>query len=219
TPHDSEVELPSDNDTAPETPCPAEKKNSSAAVTPVKTPKTPKTSRASKRELEFPEGEEYAFPCMQCFKGALSGKSPLSCCAMKDKPNLKRCYHCSRGSRKGCAGLPRCLLPPAIALRNAIANGVRSEITRARTCASVMFELFEAHPTLFTISDRHILPSRVFEIPRLGLGALASDEGSFPGVMDPEALDMIYNGLARLGGIIPVVDDDEDEDIGDDTVV
>ncbi|KAG5741138.1 hypothetical protein H9Q70_014757, partial [Fusarium xylarioides] len=45
---------------------------------------------------------------------------------MKDKPNLKRCYHCSRGSRKGCAGLPRCLLPPAIALRNAIANGVRS---------------------------------------------------------------------------------------------
>ncbi|KAG5742716.1 hypothetical protein H9Q72_014527, partial [Fusarium xylarioides] len=49
TPHDSEVELPSDNDTAPETPCPAEKKNSSAAVTPVKTPKTPKTSRASKR--------------------------------------------------------------------------------------------------------------------------------------------------------------------------
>ncbi|KAG5742473.1 hypothetical protein H9Q73_014479, partial [Fusarium xylarioides] len=70
--------------------------------------------------------------------------------------------------------------------------------------------------------DRHILPSRVFEIPRLGLGALASDEGSFPGVMDPEALDMIYNGLARLGGIIPVDDDeveDEDEDIGDDTVV
>ncbi|KAG5747773.1 hypothetical protein H9Q73_014424, partial [Fusarium xylarioides] len=62
-----EVELPSDNNTAPETPCPAEKKNSSAAVTPVKTPKTPKTSRASKRELEFPEGEEYAFPCMQCF--------------------------------------------------------------------------------------------------------------------------------------------------------
>ncbi|KAG5750102.1 hypothetical protein H9Q72_014486 [Fusarium xylarioides] len=115
------------------------------------------------------------------------------------------------------------MLPPAIALRNAIANGVRSEITRARTCASVMFELFEAHPTLFTISDRHILPSRVFEIPRLGLGALASDEGSFPGVIDPEALDMIYNGLARLGGIIPVDDDDEvedeDEDIGDDTVV
>ncbi|KAG5755828.1 hypothetical protein H9Q73_014401, partial [Fusarium xylarioides] len=104
-PHDSEVELPSDNDTAPETPCPAEKKNSSAAVTPVKTPKTPKTLRASKRELEFPEGEEYAFPCMQCFKGALSGKSPLSCYAVKDKPNLKRCCHCSRGSRKGCAGL------------------------------------------------------------------------------------------------------------------
>ncbi|KAG5761525.1 hypothetical protein H9Q73_014376, partial [Fusarium xylarioides] len=57
TPHNSEVKLPSDNDTAPETPCPAEKKNSSAAVTPVKTPKTLKTSRASKRELEFPEGK------------------------------------------------------------------------------------------------------------------------------------------------------------------
>ncbi|KAG5749026.1 hypothetical protein H9Q72_014490, partial [Fusarium xylarioides] len=191
TPHESEVELPSNNNTAPKTPCPAEKKNSSAAVTPVK---TPKTSRASKRKLEFPEGEEYAFPCMQCFKGALSGKGPLSCCAVKDKPNLKRCYYCSRGSRKGCAGL---------------------------TCTSVIFELFEAYPTLFTISDRHILPSRVFEIPHLGLGALASNEGSFPGVIDPEALDMIYNSLARLGGIIPVDDDDEvedeDEDIGDDT--
>ncbi|KAG5742567.1 hypothetical protein H9Q72_014562, partial [Fusarium xylarioides] len=42
TPHDSEVELPSDNDTAPETPCPAEKQNSSAAVTPVKTPRPPR---------------------------------------------------------------------------------------------------------------------------------------------------------------------------------
>ncbi|KAG5742628.1 hypothetical protein H9Q70_014620, partial [Fusarium xylarioides] len=169
TPHNSEVKLPSDNDTAPETPCPAEKKNSSAAVTPVKTPKTLKTSRASKRELEFPEGKEYAFLCMQCFKGALLGKSLLSYCAVKDKPNLKRCYHCSRGSCKGCASLPCCLLPPAIALRNAIANGVHSEITCAKTCASVMFKLFEAHPTLFTISDCHILPSRVFEIPCLGL--------------------------------------------------
>ncbi|KAG5742684.1 hypothetical protein H9Q73_014442, partial [Fusarium xylarioides] len=34
TPHNSKVKLPSDNNTAPETPCPAEKKNSSAAVTP-----------------------------------------------------------------------------------------------------------------------------------------------------------------------------------------
>ncbi|KAG5742495.1 hypothetical protein H9Q70_014686, partial [Fusarium xylarioides] len=80
-----------------------------------------------------------------------------------------------------------------------------------------MFKLFEAHPTLFTISDCHILPSRVFEIPCLGLGALASDEGSFPGVIGPEALDMIYNGLAKPGGIMPV--DDNDEDIGDDTDV
>ncbi|KAG5745251.1 hypothetical protein H9Q70_012045 [Fusarium xylarioides] len=80
-----------------------------------------------------------------------------------------------------------------------------------------MFKLFKAYPSLFTVSDRDILPSRVFKIPHLGLGALASEEGSFPGVIDPEALDMIYNGLARLGGIIPV--DDNDEDIGDDTVV
>ncbi|KAG5744816.1 hypothetical protein H9Q72_014507, partial [Fusarium xylarioides] len=122
TPHESEVKLPSNNNTAPKTPCPAKKKNSSAAVTPVKTPKTPKTSHASKRKLKFPEGKD---PCY--------------------------------------------LLPPAITLCNAIANGIYSEITHARTCASVMFKLFKAHPTLFTISDRHILPSRVFEIPRLGL--------------------------------------------------
>ncbi|KAG5742456.1 hypothetical protein H9Q70_014702, partial [Fusarium xylarioides] len=57
TPHDSEVKLPSDNDTAPKTTCPAEKKNSSAAVTPVKTPKTAKTLRALKRKLKFPEGK------------------------------------------------------------------------------------------------------------------------------------------------------------------
>ncbi|KAG5748511.1 hypothetical protein H9Q72_014491, partial [Fusarium xylarioides] len=57
-PHESEVKLPSNNDTAPETPYPAKKKNSSAAVTPVKTPKTPKTLRASKRKLEFPEGKD-----------------------------------------------------------------------------------------------------------------------------------------------------------------
>ncbi|KAG5767430.1 hypothetical protein H9Q73_014252, partial [Fusarium xylarioides] len=222
-PYDSEVKLPSNNNTTPKTPYPAKKKNSSAAVTPVKTPKTPKTSHTLKRKLKFPEGEEYAFLCMQCFKGALLGKSLLSCCAVKDKPNLKRYCYCSHGSRKGYASLPCYLLPLAIALRNAIANGVRSEITRARTCALVMFKLFKAYLTLFTISDHYILPSRVFEIPYLGLGALTSDEGSFPGVMDPKALNMIYNGLARLSSIIPINDNDkvkdEDEDIGDNTVI